>query len=114
MASLKEEVSRLIEQLNESERPLLLPQWYSSCARHSGIEELRLWLGVPTVATWCAADLVPSDDPTYVGRPGSVAARGANFALQNCDFCSPSEFASTLPLPAMPRKISPEKRTKLP
>jgi acetolactate synthase-1/2/3 large subunit len=41
---------------------------------------------VPTVATWCAADLVPSDDPTYVGRPGSVAARGANFALQNCDF----------------------------
>ncbi len=38
------------------------------------------------MATWCAADLVPSDDPTYVGRPGSVAARGANFALQNSDF----------------------------
>jgi acetolactate synthase-1/2/3 large subunit len=30
--------------------------------------------------------LVPSSDPTYVGRPGSVAARGANFALQNSDF----------------------------
>ena len=43
-------------------------------------------LGVPTVATWCAADMVPSDDPTFVGRPGSVAARGANFALQNSDF----------------------------
>jgi acetolactate synthase-1/2/3 large subunit len=27
-----------------------------------------------------------SDHPLYVGRPGSVAARGANFALQNCDF----------------------------
>ena len=38
------------------------------------------------MATWCAADLVPSDDPTYVGRPGSVASRGANFALQNSDF----------------------------
>ncbi len=24
--------------------------------------------------------------PTFVGRPGNVAARGANFALQNCDF----------------------------
>ena len=24
--------------------------------------------------------------PRYVGRPGIVAARGANFALQNCDF----------------------------
>ena len=38
------------------------------------------------VATWCAADLIASDDPLYVGRPGSVAARGANFALQNSDF----------------------------
>ncbi len=41
---------------------------------------------IPTVATWCAADLVPSAEPTFVGRPGSVAARGANFALQNSDF----------------------------
>src|SRR4029079_11527684 len=43
-------------------------------------------LNVPVVATWCAADLIASDDPLYVGRPGSVASRGANFALQNCDF----------------------------
>jgi acetolactate synthase I/II/III large subunit len=49
-------------------------------------EQLRTLMGVPAVATWCAADLVPSDDPTFVGRPGAVAARGANFALQNCDF----------------------------
>src|SRR4029079_17431904 len=43
-------------------------------------------LNVPVVATWCAADLISSDNPLYVGRPGSVASRGANFALQNCDF----------------------------
>ena len=43
-------------------------------------------LKIPVVATWCAADLISSDDPLYVGRPGSVASRGANFALQNCDF----------------------------
>jgi len=42
-------------------------------------------LNIPIAATWCAADLVPSDERLYVGRPGSVAARGANFALQNCD-----------------------------
>src|SRR5262249_27528212 len=41
---------------------------------------------VPVVATWCAADLISSEDPLYVGRPGSVASRGSNFALQNCDF----------------------------
>ena len=48
------------------------------------------------MATWCAADLVPSSDPTYVGRPGSVAARGANFALQIRISSSLLEFASIL------------------
>ena len=43
-------------------------------------------LEIPVAATWCAADLVPSEERLYVGRPGSVAARGANFALQNADF----------------------------
>ena len=43
-------------------------------------------LKAPVVATWCAADLISSDDSLFVGRPGSVASRGANFALQNCDF----------------------------
>ena len=81
------EVALAIEAFNESERPLLFAGNGIRLARaEKEFEELRKHLGIPTVATWCAADLVPSDDPTYVGRPGSVAARGANFALQNCDF----------------------------
>lgn len=84
--SLKEEVARLIERLNRAERPLLFAGNGIRLARaEKEFEQLRKFLGVPTVATWCAADLVPSNDPLYVGRPGSVAARGANFALQNCD-----------------------------
>ncbi len=81
------EVQKTIEAFNACERPLLFAGNGIRLARaEAEFEELRQLLGVPTVATWCAADLVPSDDPTYVGRPGSVAARGANFALQNCDF----------------------------
>ena len=81
------EVERVIEAFNACERPLLFAGNGIRLARaEAEFEELRKLLGVPTVATWCAADLVPSDDPTYVGRPGSVAARGANFALQNSDF----------------------------
>ena len=81
------EVQKAIEAFNACERPLLFAGNGIRLARaEAEFEELRQLLGVPTVATWCAADLVPSDDPTYVGRPGSVAARGANFALQNCDF----------------------------
>jgi acetolactate synthase-1/2/3 large subunit len=86
-SNIAEEVARTIQAFNACERPLLFAGNGIRLARaEAEFEELRRLLGVPTVATWCAADLVPSDDPTYVGRPGSVAARGANFALQNCDF----------------------------
>jgi acetolactate synthase-1/2/3 large subunit len=80
------EVTLFIEKFNASDRPLLFAGNGIRLARaEKEFEELRTFLGIPTVATWCAADLVPSEDATYVGRPGSVAARGANFALQNSD-----------------------------
>ena len=86
-ASLKNEVTRLIQKLNHAERPLLFAGNGIRLAHaEKEFEQLRTMLRIPTVATWCAADLVPSNDPLYVGRPGSVAARGANFALQNSDF----------------------------
>jgi acetolactate synthase-1/2/3 large subunit len=86
-ANVPAEVQHVIEAFNACERPLLFAgNGIRLAGAEAEFEELRKLLGVPTVATWCAADLVPSDDPAYVGRPGSVAARGANFALQNCDF----------------------------
>ncbi len=85
--SLKQEVAQLLEKLSQAKRPLLFAGNGIRLARaEKEFEQLRKLLVFPTVATWCAADLVPSNDPLYVGRPGSVAARGANFALQNSDF----------------------------
>lgn len=85
--NLKDEVARVVSELQKSSRPLLFVGNGTRLAKAEALfTELRLLLDVPTVATWCAADLVPSDVPTFVGRPGNVAARGANFALQNCDF----------------------------
>jgi acetolactate synthase-1/2/3 large subunit len=84
--NLRDEVRRVVEQLQRATRPLVFVGNGTRLARaERQFTELRLLLDVPTVATWCAADLVPSDVPTFVGRPGNVAARGANFALQNCD-----------------------------
>jgi acetolactate synthase-1/2/3 large subunit len=84
---LESEVRNLLQKLNGAERPLLFAGNGIRLAHaEKEFEQLRALLGIPTVATWCAADLVPSSDPLYVGRPGSVAARGANFALQNSDF----------------------------
>ena len=84
---LSAQVKEVIERFNKAERPLLFAGNGIRLARaEKEFEELVKLLKVPVVATWCACDLISSDDPLYVGRPGSVAARGANFALQNCDF----------------------------
>jgi acetolactate synthase-1/2/3 large subunit len=86
-ADLFREVTLAIDAFNACERPLLFAGNGIRLARaEKEFAILRKYLDIPAVATWCAADLVPSDDPTYVGRPGSLAARGANFALQNSDF----------------------------
>jgi len=85
-SDVRGEVTRVLRALKSCERPLLFAGNGIRLARaEEEFEALRERLGIPTVATWCAADLVPSNNRTYVGRPGSVAARGANFALQNCD-----------------------------
>lgn len=84
---LSAEVKVVIDAFISCQRPLLFAGNGIRLARaEAKFASLRKKLGIPTVATWCASDLVPTDDPTYVGRPGSLAARGANFALQNCDF----------------------------
>jgi acetolactate synthase-1/2/3 large subunit len=79
-------VEQVIDALNRSTRPLI----FAGNGVRLGKAEREFTslierLSVPVVATWCAADLISSDDPRFVGRPGTVAARGANFALQNCD-----------------------------
>lgn len=80
------ELSYLIGLLQKAERPLLL---VGHGVRLSGAAErfraLVEQLNVPTVLTWNALDLLPHDHPLNIGRPGVVAARAPNFAVQNCD-----------------------------
>ena len=83
----EEQVEQIIGRLNRAERPLLFAGNGIRLGRaEREFAELTRILKIPVVATWCAADLIASDDPLYVGRPGGVASRGSNFALQNCDF----------------------------
>jgi acetolactate synthase I/II/III large subunit len=81
------QIDDIVTALNASKRPLVFAGNGIRLARaEKEFAELIRLLKVPVVATWCAADLISSEDPLFVGRPGSVASRGANFALQNCDF----------------------------
>jgi acetolactate synthase-1/2/3 large subunit len=48
---------------------------------HQAVERI----GAPVLTTWLAMDLLSEDSPWFGGRPGAIAPRGANFALQNSD-----------------------------
>jgi len=86
-SDLKPFVSEVIEKFNQAERPLLMIGNGVRLSRAvPELREMMQLLQIPTAATWVASDLVSSDDPLFAGRPGSLAARGANFAIQNCDF----------------------------
>lgn len=83
---LRAQVSRFLEQLRKARRPLLLVGNGVRLARaERQLERFRARWPMPTAATWCATDLVADEQSCYVGSPGTVAPRGANFALQNCD-----------------------------
>ncbi|OGS03964.1 MAG: thiamine pyrophosphate-binding protein [Elusimicrobia bacterium RIFOXYA2_FULL_47_53] len=75
-----------IKLLNESSRPVI---FLGNGVRLSNsikdaltlLEKLK----IPVLLTWPAMDMLPDDYELLVGRPGPVAPRGANFALQNSD-----------------------------
>jgi acetolactate synthase-1/2/3 large subunit len=79
-------LDRLVGMINSAERPLLLA---GHGVRLSGgavlFRGLYERLQIPVVTTWNALDLIPYDHPLCVGRPGVVALRAPNFAVQNCD-----------------------------
>jgi len=81
------DVEDVIRSLRRAERPVLL---VGNGVRLAGAQrelvELVNRLGVPVLKTWLGHDMLPDNHPLDCGRPGPVAPRGANFALQNSDW----------------------------
>lgn len=84
---LEKKVAEVLKLLEAAERPLILA---GHGVRLSGaakqFRKLYENLDVPVVTTWNALDLIESGHHLSVGRPGVVAQRPPNFAVQNCDF----------------------------
>jgi acetolactate synthase-1/2/3 large subunit len=79
-------VGRVVELINQAERPLILAGHGIRLARAAGaFRELYERLTIPVVTTWNAMDLIPAGHALSVGKPGSVALRPPNFAVQNSD-----------------------------
>jgi acetolactate synthase-1/2/3 large subunit len=79
-------ISEIQSLISDAERPLIIAGHGIRLA--GGAKIFRTWvenLGLPVVSTWNALDLLPYNHSLYVGRPGTVALRAPNFAVQNCD-----------------------------
>jgi len=84
---LKEQVLKSIELLNRSERPVILAG--NGIRLADGLTEfyeLIEMLNIPVLTTWKTMDILAETHPLYVGRPGAVGQRGANFTQQNSDW----------------------------
>lgn len=84
--ALKGAVRECIAMLSSAQRPLMIFGYGVRLAGAEGeLRRLATRLGLPTISSWTASDIMPTDDPDYVGRSGIMGDRAGNFAVQNCD-----------------------------
>jgi acetolactate synthase-1/2/3 large subunit len=85
-SKLSSAIDRVVELIGSAERPILLVGNGVRLARATDeLHEFIRAIGIPSLATWLSCDLFDYDYELYIGKPGTVAPRGVNFALQNCD-----------------------------
>ncbi|QGM47779.1 thiamine pyrophosphate-binding protein [Methylocystis heyeri] len=83
---LAADCARAVEMIAGAERPIIVAGHGVRLAEAAQeFKQLYEALGVPVATTWNATDLIPADHPLSVGKPGVVALRAPNFAVQNAD-----------------------------
>jgi len=85
-ATLDSDCAQIIERLASAEHPVI---YAGAGIRLAGVaDELVAVVVRPNVAIatgFNAHDIIASDHPLFVGRPGTIGDRGGNFAVQNAD-----------------------------
>jgi len=86
LAALHNSVLQTIELINQSVRPVILAG--NGIRLSNGLDlflKLVELIKIPILTTWKAIDFFDEEYQYYIGRPGSVGQRAANFAQQNSD-----------------------------
>lgn len=85
-ANLPQDIAKIVDFIAASERPLILAGNGVRLARaQTAFKSLARELKIPVLLTWLAIDMYGHDEDNLIGKPGTVAPRGVNFALQNAD-----------------------------
>jgi acetolactate synthase I/II/III large subunit len=80
------ELDQAVQLLKQAKRPLLhIGQGVRLAGAQGALFNLLERARIPVVTARNGNDLIDSGHELYVGRPGTFAQRGANFAVQACD-----------------------------
>ena len=83
---LKEKISKLYELINLSKRPVIMVgNGVRLASAKNDFLKLINKLNIPVLTTWKSMDFLSENHSLYVGRPGLIGQRGANFSQQNSD-----------------------------
>jgi acetolactate synthase-1/2/3 large subunit len=84
--ALRRVAEGVADRIAQAERPLL---WLGQGIRLAGegatAGDLVTELGIPTLESWNALDLVDANNPLIFGHAGVYGQRSSNLILQNCD-----------------------------
>ncbi len=87
LTGIETQIKEVIGRLKSAERPvLLLGNGVRLAQAEEQAQHLIEKLQIPVLLSWKMTDFLSDDHPLYVGRPGAIGQRGANFTQQNCDF----------------------------
>jgi acetolactate synthase-1/2/3 large subunit len=78
-------IDALIARIGRARRPVIMAgSGIRIGAATAEFETVIRRLAIPVVTAW-THDLIPSDDPLFCGRPGTIGTRAGNFTVQNAD-----------------------------
>jgi acetolactate synthase I/II/III large subunit len=84
-AQLALAVTQTLHKLKNAQRPVILAGTGVRLASAVDLfNRVVSKLGIPVTTGW-THDLIASDNPVFVGRPGTIGTRPGNFAVQNSD-----------------------------
>ncbi len=86
LSERKNNVSKVIEMLKQSKRPLVVAgQGIAGANAQNLLLKFIEKHQIPIITTRLGIDLINSDNPLYIGRPGNYGERSANISVQNAD-----------------------------
>jgi acetolactate synthase-1/2/3 large subunit len=81
-----EEVNIIADLILKAKKPLILAGFgVRSGNAVEELDDLSKKYKIPVVTSRGGIDIIESENPLFIGRPGSYGDRASHFALQNCD-----------------------------